>query len=201
MGLPIAKLVIATNSNDILARALANGRYEIRGVTATTSPSMDIEVSSNFERLLFEAYGREGARVDRKISLDLPQNGFFTIDQAPLEAIRADFAAGSADVLRTRELINETYRATGFLPDPHTAVGLAVASRFSDPAVPMVTLATAHPAKFPEAVKAATGCNPKLPDGFEDLLSKEEVFSEFDNDRISIERFILRNARAVAERV
>ena len=200
MGLPIDRLVIATNVNDILARTLATGRYELRAVTATTSPSMDIQISSNFERLLFEAYGRDAARI-RRMMTDLAGGAAFVIDPGPLAAIRADFSAGTADEATVAATMRDVHRGTGFLPDPHTAVGLAVAREFLAADAPMVTLSTAHPAKFPAAVKAATGVEPELPAGLGRLLSKDERFAVLPNDRGAVEEFVLERARAVADGV
>ena len=200
MGLPIETLVVATNVNDILARTLASGRYDVRGVTATSSPSMDIQVSSNFERLLFEAYGRDAAAV-RALMDSLAATGSFTIAEAALANIRRDFSAGRADEAEVAETIRRTHAQTGFLADPHTAVGLAVASRFARPGVPMVTLATAHPAKFPAAVAAASGVEPQLPAGFGDILNKSERFVTLANDRRTVEDHIARLTRAAGERV
>jgi threonine synthase len=196
MGLPIGRLVVATNVNDILARTLTTGRYELRGVHATTSPSMDIQVSSNFERLLFEAYGRDAAAV-RRLMAGLAQSGAFTIDPAPLAAIRDEFAGGSADEDEVAATIGRVASATGFLPDPHTAVGLAVAGRFLEPGVPMVTLSTAHPAKFAAAVEAATGRPPPLPEGFGDLLDGKESFTVVPNDQGAFETYLIGHAGAV----
>ena len=200
MGLPIDKLVIATNENDILARCLATGAYRLGDVTPTASPSMDIQVSSNFERLLFEAHRRDAEAVVTLMD-SLATSGEFVIEGAALKAIRADFVAGRADQGEGAETIRETYRRTGFLADPHTAVGLAVADRFRDPAIPMVTLATAHPAKFPEAVEAASGISPSLPAGFADQLGRAEHFKTIANDRAAVEAFITTRTRAVAEKV
>jgi threonine synthase len=199
MGLPIDRLVIATNSNDILARTIETGRYEIRGVTATASPSMDIQISSNFERLLFEAYGRDAAAV-RTLMADLAK-GSFVLDEKPLAAIRRDFAAGRADEAETFETIREIRTRTGFLPDPHTAVALAVAQRFRQADQPMLTLSTAHPAKFTEAVAAATGEAPALPVGLDGLLSRPEHFTTLANDGAAVLQFIARHTRAAAEKV
>jgi threonine synthase len=200
MGLPVARLIVATNVNDILARTLATGRYEVHGVQATASPSMDIQVSSNFERLLFEAYDRDGEAVARLMAT-LAQSGSFTVDPRPLAAIREDFDAGTADEEQTRATIAATWRDAGFLPDPHTAVGLAVASRHVSPPVPMVTLATAHPAKFAAAVEAATGQPAVPPPGFDDLMSKREDFVVLANDQAVVEDFLLAEANAVADGV
>ena len=199
MGLPIDRLVIATNANDILVRTLDSGRYELRPVTATASPSMDIQVSSNFERLLFEVYGRDGTAV-RRLMEDLDK-GRFTLDQTQTEAIRKDFAAGRADEAETAATMREVHARTGLLVDPHTAVGLAVSKRFARPGVPMITLATAHPAKFPAAVSAATGKEPKLPDGLDDLMQRREHFATIGNDRAAVERFIAGHTRALREKV
>lgn len=199
MGLPIESLVIATNSNDILARTLASGRYELRPVMATASPSMDIQVSSNFERLLFEALGRDGAAV-RRLMDDL-RSGSFALDAKALLAIRQDFAAGRADERETAETMREMYDRRGLLVDPHTAVGLTVAGRFAKPGTPMATLATAHPAKFPAAVLGATGREAILPDSLGDLMSRPESFTVIANDRTAVERFIAGHTRALMEKV
>jgi len=199
MGLPIERLVIATNCNDILARTLASGRYELHPVTATASPSMDIQVSSNFERLLFEAVGRDGAAVRRL--MDNLQSGSFTLGADALSAIRQDFVAGRADERETARTMREMYERSGLLVDPHTAVGLTVAGRFAKPGVPMVTLATAHPAKFPAAVLAATGRDVALPDGLDDLMSRPERFTVIANNQTAVERFIAGHARASMEKV
>lgn len=200
IGLPIGRLVIATNVNDILARTLSSGRYEVRGVTATASPSMDIQVSSNFERLLFEAHGRDPAPVASMMG-DLAAQGAFTISDNALAAIRADFAAGRSDEAETAATIRETFAATGFLPDPHTAVGLTVARRFADPGTPMVALSTAHPAKFAEAVSRAAGREALPPSGFDDMLKRRETFDILPNDRAAVENFILARARTGADKV
>jgi threonine synthase len=196
MGLPVARLIVATNVNDILSRTLATGRYEMRGVHATTSPSMDIQISSNFERLLFEAYGRDAAAV-RGLMEDLRKDGAFTVAEAPLAAIRDDFAAGMADEAEVAATIAETARETGFLPDPHTAVGLAVGQRFRARGVPLVTLSTAHPAKFAVAVEAATGRPPSLPEGFADVAGRGETFTVIANDQGRFEAYLTEHARAV----
>jgi threonine synthase len=199
MGLAINTLVIATNVNDILARTLATGRYDVRGVTPTTSPSMDIQVSSNFERLLFETYERDPTAV-RGLMEALFSTGAFAIAAQPLAAIRADFAAGRANEREVADAIATTYRSSGFLADPHTAVGLAVADRFARTGVPMVTLATAHPAKFPDAVKAAIGIEPAVPRGFAEILTKPERYVTIANDRQAVEDHISALTRAATEK-
>ena len=195
MGLPIEKLVIATNANDILRRALETGRYEVRGVAPTISPSMDIQVSSNFERLLFEATGRDAARVSAMMA-SLKQSGAFELGDDVREAIAEGFAAGTTDEEATAETMRGTLDRAGYLADPHTAVGIAVAERQRRAEVPMVTLATAHPAKFGEAVEAATGRHPPLPDWLADLHQRPERLSVLDNDRAAVQDFILARTRA-----
>lgn len=189
MGVPIDRLIIATNVNDILERTLRTGRYEVTGVTPTTSPSMDIQVSSNFERLLFEAHGRDSETIVRLMS-GLKQSGSFGLAQAPLAAIRAGFDASRCTEEEVAQTIAETLQTTGELLDPHSAVGYAVAKRTPQSSSPMVTLATAHPAKFPQAVEDASGIRPALPARLGDLMSREERFVELDNDLTLIESHI-----------
>jgi threonine synthase len=131
----------------------------------------------------------------------LSQSKAFTVDPAPLAAIRAEFAAGAASEDEVAATIAGTARATGFLPDPHTAVALAVAARFTRPGVPMVTLSTAHPAKFAAAVEAATGHPPPLPDGFAGLMERDESFVVIDNDQARFEDYLLAHAGAVKNEV
>ncbi|PZU87937.1 MAG: threonine synthase [Shinella sp.] len=194
MGLPIDKLVVATNENDILARTLKTGRYEMKGVSATTSPSMDIQISSNFERLLFEAYDRDDADI-RSSMESLKQSGSFEIKPDALKAIRKDFRAGRASEKQVADTIRDTLAQTGYLIDPHTAVGVYVASKFAKPSSPMVTLSTAHPAKFPAAVKSASGIDPALPAWLADLMTREERFDILDADLKAVETFVGEHAR------
>jgi len=199
MGLPIDRLVIATNVNDILVRTLATGTYDVREVVATSSPSMDIQVSSNFERLLFEATGRDGAQV-RRLMGSLTQSHRFSLSSPSLAEIRALFAAGRADEDETAATIRTALRETSRLVDPHTAVGLAVAEKETrDPAVPMIVLGTAHPAKFPDAVEAACGVRPAIPEWLADLPSRPERATPMPADQGAIERFILAASRAARE--
>lgn len=196
MGLPIEKLIVATNRNDILARTLATGRYEVGEVHPTMSPSMDIQVSSNFERLVHDAYGRDAAAV-RRLMESLSQSGAFTIDPLRLDAIRALFGAKRIDEAETAATIAATLAATGELVDPHTAVGLAAAkAERGDRATPMVTLATAHPAKFPDAVTKAAGIHPELPARMKDLFERCERLTVLPNDLGAVEGFIREHARA-----
>ncbi|MCA3554881.1 threonine synthase [Aestuariivirga sp.] len=195
MGLPIDRLLIATNVNDILDRTLKTGRYEQRGVRPSTSPSMDIQISSNFERLLFLAYARDPNAV-RHLMAGLAQSGSFTVGDRELEQIRHEFGSGAADEAETALTIRETLAQTGELLDPHTAVGYAVARKAEASASPMVTLATAHPAKFPDAVEKACGVRPGLPPRLSGLLTARERFTVLPNDVGSVRDFILSRQQA-----
>jgi threonine synthase len=190
MGVPIDRLVIATNMNDILDRTLKTGRYETKGVHASTSPSMDIQVSSNFERLLYEVHGRDPYAV-RRMMHNLSQSGAFTIADRELSQIRHEFDSGATDMAATAAVIRETLAATGELLDPHTAVGYAVARKTAPSASPMVTLATAHPAKFPDAVEKASGVRPGLPPRLLHLMSGKETFTVLPNDVATVRDHIL----------
>jgi threonine synthase len=196
MGLPVRCLRIAANVNDILARTLKTGIYEVREVHATASPSMDIQVSSNFERLLFEATGRDAARV-RALMASLNQSGRFVLPDPVLAAIRSEFDAGRADETETAAAIRAAWREAGDLVDPHTAVALAVADRdTSDSGVPNIVLSTAHAAKFPDAVEAACGVRPELPAWLDGLMTRSEQIKVVNNDQAEIERFVLSVSRA-----
>jgi threonine synthase len=199
MGLSIDRLTIAANENDILVRALASGLYKPLGVKATQSPSMDIQVSSNFERLLFEAYDRDASAV-RALMGSLKQSGEFAIAPGPLNAIRRDFDAYRVDEQACAEEIGRVYRSSGVVVDPHTAVGVAAARRAlaRDPATPVVALATAHPAKFPDAVARAIGRRPVAPERLSEIDSRPERFSVLPNDAAAAARFVRAHARAAA---
>ncbi len=191
MGLPVERLVIASNANDILVRTLDAGRYELRPVAATQSPSMDIQLSSNFERLLFEAHGRDGGAV-RRLMGQLQQSGSFSLDAAPLAAIRRDFDAVRMDETETTDEIARTWRETGKLIDPHTAVGVGAARAMLAvrPEVPMIVLGTAHPAKFPVAVEKATGISAPLPPHLADIFARKERFDVLPNDQARVEAYM-----------
>ncbi|PXA97406.1 threonine synthase [Nostoc sp. 3335mG] len=195
MGLPIERLVIATNANDILRRTMDTGRYEMSGVAPTISPSMDIQISSNFERLLFESAGRDAEAVSRMMAA-LKQSRGFDLPESAIAAIRREFAAGTSDEAATSRTIAETYARSGYLLDPHTAVGVTVARGIARGAEPMITLATAHPAKFPAAVKAASGIEPGLPAWLGDLYQRPERVSVLGNDQSAVEDFIGSRSRA-----
>jgi threonine synthase len=194
LGIPVDRLVIATNVNDILDRTLKTGRYETRGVRPSTSPSMDIQVSSNFERLLFEVHGRDPHAV-RRMMASLAQSGAFAIGDRELDAIRHEFDSGATDEAETAATITATLAQTGELLDPHTAVGYAVARKAQGSASPMVTLATAHPAKFPDAVEAASGIRPGLPARLGHLMRAKERYTVLPNDVTRVRDFILSEQR------
>jgi threonine synthase len=199
MGLPINRLVIATNVNDILARTLKTGVYELRDVVATTSPSMDIQVSSNFERLLFDAYDRNSAAI-RALMGSLAQSKRFTLSPQALTYIRGLFSADTADEDEVAATIRTVKRETDSFVDPHTAVGIAVAEKERrDPAIPMVVLSTAHAAKFPDAVEAACGVRPGLPEWLSDLEQRPERVTVLPVDQSAVERFVLGTSRAAQE--
>lgn len=198
MGLPVKRLVIATNMNDILARTLKSGCYEPKGVVATSSPSMDIQVSSNFERLIFEAAGRDAAQV-RELMDALSAQGHFTLSGDQLAAIRDLFAAESVSEDEVAETIRNVAEKTGYVCDPHTAVGIAAARRAHQPGTPMVTLATAHPAKFPDAVEKATGKRPEVPEHLRKRLAGEERYTVLENDYAVVTAYIETHAAAVQE--
>ncbi|HEY4981272.1 MAG TPA: threonine synthase [Pseudolabrys sp.] len=199
MGLPIDRLVVATNVNDILARTFATGTYELRDVMATTSPSMDIQISSNFERLLFETSRRDAAAV-RGMMASLAQSRRFVVPAHALKEMRALFSADRADEQESAATIRAWMREAGYCADPHTAVGLAVAEKETrDQSVPMVVLSTAHPAKFPDAVAAACGVTPALPDWLADLPNRPERVSVLPADQAAVERFVSSASRAARE--
>jgi threonine synthase len=196
MGLPIDKLVIATNVNDILVRTLATGTYEVRDVRPTSSPSMDIQVSSNFERLLFDANARDPKPVKAAMA-SLAQSRRFAIPPRALSEIRASFTADRADEEEVAATIRTVLRESGHFTDPHTAVGIAVAEKETrDPAVPMIVLSTAHAAKFPDAVEQACGARPALPDWLSDLGQRRERVKKMPADPSKIEQFVQTVSRA-----
>jgi threonine synthase len=190
MGLPVDKLIIAANRNDILARTLATGVYGIEGVEPSLSPSMDIQISSNFERLLFDLHDRDSGKI-----ADMMANFRATkkLELSPLALSRlcAEFAAASVSDDETMETIKECYKATGELLDPHSAVGLAAGNRVhAGTESPLIVLATAHPAKFPVAVEKASGIHSALPPHLADLFARKERFTRSGNDAEAIKKII-----------
>jgi threonine synthase len=190
MGLPIETLVIATNQNDILARCVATGKYEMTGVSPTLSPSMDIQISSNFERLLFDLYDRDASAIAGMMKT-FRSTKILTLSDAAHTRLKSQFAAASVNDAETKRIIAKTYQRTGELLDPHTAVGIGAATLCNAKReTPMVTLATAHPAKFPDAVKAATDLHPPLPDHMKNLYDLPERFVTLPNDTAAIQQHI-----------
>jgi threonine synthase len=189
MGLPIERLVIATNQNDILHRCLETGTYAKQGVRPSMSPSMDIEVSSNFERALFWAYGQDGAAIS-DLMTDLSNSGSFTVAQNALAALKGTYDSGRADEAETTAMIKLARETMNEVLCPHSAIGVHVAEQHAASSTPMITLATAHPAKFPDAVEGATGTRPALPPRMSDLFEREERFTQVPNDLGAIEALI-----------
>lgn len=190
MGLPIDQLIIATNKNDILARTLATGTYSMGGVSPSLSPSMDIQISSNFERLLFDLHGRDGAKINAMMNA-FREKKSLTLEPAAYAQFQREFAAAACNDDETLATINATYEATGELLDPHTAVGVHVAAiARCDVVTPVIVLATAHPAKFPDAVTKASGVTPALPAHLADLFSRPERVQEVANNVAAVKYVI-----------
>lgn len=195
MGLPVEKLVIATNQNDILRRTLETGRYEVGTVEPTVSPSMDIQISSNFERLLFEALDRD-AEATASLMASLAQSGAFSLPGHARDHIGAIMQAGTASEEQTLATIADVYENAGYLADPHTAVAIHVARRLRTPDAVMITLSTAHPAKFPDAVEKASGHRPALPQWLGDLMDRPERAHTMANDIEGLKTYIASKSRA-----
>jgi threonine synthase len=196
MGLPVARLVIATNLNDSLPRALATGIFEPKGVIATSSPSMDIQLASNFERLLFELAGRDSARVQELMG-ELRKTGAFRLRQGELEDMRSLFTAHAVDEREMEAAMRGLYEETGFIADPHTAVALAAARREQESDAtqpPMVVLSTAHAAKFPDVAMRATGHLPEEPERLRLRFGQEERCAVLPKDVGAVTEFILAHA-------
>ena len=189
-GTPISQLVVGSNSNDILTRWLATGVMEKTGVHPTISPSMDIQVSSNAERLLFELYERNPLLLADRMS-EFKDEGRVETGDTRLAAVTEVFDGASFDDEQTRAEIRRTYEATGVVLDPHTAVGVAAArAARRDHDVPMICLATAHPAKFPDAVEQAIGIRPELPEHLADLFDRDESYETMPGDLAALQQHI-----------
>ncbi|WP_299502727.1 threonine synthase [uncultured Roseobacter sp.] len=180
MGLPIDKLVVATNQNDILDRCLKGQGYHKGETVPSISPSMDIQVSSNFERALFDAYDREGPAIVQL--MDELKAGGFEVSQGAMQVLQSHYISGRATEAETMATIAAALKTTGELLCPHTAVGVKVADETRETGTPMITLATAHPAKFPDAVEQASGQHPPLPPRMADLYERAERVSRVPND-------------------
>ena len=196
MGLPVARLIVASNRNDILARFLASNDMSKRPVEASLSPSMDIGVSSNFERLLFELLGRDQAATAR-IMIDFAQTGRMDVPESAWRHATELFTGFALDDAGTTNAIRTPYARSGYLADPHTAIGLAAAAAHPCTHVPTIAAATAHRAKFPDAIQAATGIRPPLPRHLAGLYERPEKFSVAPNDlahiKAAVRAFTLRN--------
>jgi len=190
MGLPIERLVVATNQNDILDRCLKGQGYHKGETAPSISPSMDIQVSSNFERALFDAYGRDGNAV-KQLMEELSKGGF-DVSQGAMQMLQDTYSSGRASEAETSATITHALAQMGELLCPHSAVGVKVAEEQRDPHVPMITLATAHPAKFPAAVEAATGVHPPLPARMADLFDRPERLTRIENDLDALKAHVLK---------
>jgi threonine synthase len=196
MGLPVERLVIATNANDILDRFFRTGEMTKGAVTATLSPAMDIQVSSNFERLLFDMHGRDGRKVAQAMAA-FDQSGTMSVPAEVLDDARGLFASARLDDDGIRAEIAAAQKATGLTVDPHTATGLAAGRACrGDAAVPLVCLSTAHPAKFPDAVDQATGGRPELPERLAALMTLPERMIGLPNDLAAVQAHVRGHSRA-----
>ena len=193
MGLPINRLVVATNQNDILHRCLSGQGYHKGETSPSISPSMDIQVSSNFERALFDAYGRDGDAVSQLMD-ELKQGGF-EVSQDAMDILQNHFDSGRASEEETSSAITETLKTSGELLCPHSAIGVKVAKDQPASETPMITLATAHPAKFPDAVEAASGIRPPLPARMADLYDRDERVTRIANNLNALKDHIKGNIR------
>lgn len=193
MGLPISQLVIATNRNDILHRFMSGNKYEQHQLEHTLSPSMDIMVSSNFERLLFDLHGRDGLAV--KELLENATKGPVSIEDYRWKQARKLFDSAAVDDKATCDTIREVYEQNEYLLDPHTAIGVRAARTCRrDADIPMITLGTAHPAKFPDAItESGLTVKPELPAHMADLFEREERYTVLDNDRTGVQDFIAKH--------
>lgn len=195
MGLPIEKLVIATNSNDILARTLQTGRYASGDVHATISPSMDIQVSSNFERMMFDLSGRDGTVIAGYMR-DFASTGAITLSDEELSRAREIFLAEQVDDTTTKQVMANLAAESGYIADPHTAVGLKASLQLPAGWIPRITLSTAHPVKFGAAVEEATATVPALPLHMRDLYDRKERFVELANDQEALKAMVVKGTSA-----
>ena len=189
MGLPINKLIVATNRNDILKRVINTGEYKIEDVVETISPSMDIQVASNFERLIFDINSNDDSNVKEKMK-NLKEQKFFKIDNNQLKSIKHDFVSESLSEKETQNFIKNFYNKFNVILDPHTAVGYGVLNKISSEGINVV-LATAHPCKFPEAINKAIGLKPNLPKELVYIMSAKENYDLIPNNLDKIKNYIL----------
>ena len=195
IGVPIQQLVIGSNENDILSRWLASGTMTTRPVMPTLSPSMDIQVSSNVERLLFELNNRDGAATAEQLRA-FRASGELRLEQHQHQRLAALFCGSRYDDVETLAWMRSIYRTSGMVVEPHTAIGIAAATQHHVPGIPSVALATAHAAKFPAAVERATGVRPALPEALSDLFERSERSIDLPNDLAAIQHFVSRMSRA-----
>lgn len=190
MGLPIRRLILATGRNDILSRFIRTGRYESGEVHPTIAPSIDIQVASNFERLLFDMVGRESSEV-RRMMEEFSKTGLIELDESAMNRLHRLFASATIQEDTIRQTIGDVYQESGMLLDPHSAVGVAAGRELRQGnGEGLVYLATAHPAKFPDAVREATGVIPDIPERLQDALSGEERCENLPNDLATVEQYI-----------
>jgi len=190
MGLPVSQFVIGSNANDILIRFIESGRMESKGVLETTSPSMDIQISSNFERFMFELLGRDSSALN-DVMEEFKTSGRFSVTDTFMKRLKDIMDGERFDDEGTATLIGDIHKESGYLLDTHSAIGVGAArARRWDTSVPMVCLATAHPAKFPDAVKAAAGIHPELPSHLSDLYERKEKYTELPNNFDAIKGYI-----------
>lgn len=195
MGLPISQLIVGSNSNDILTRFFETGEMRVDGVVPTLSPSMDIQVSSNFERYLFDLFAEDGARV-RDFMGRFRQSGRYEVADLMLTNIRKLFDGHRLTDQATLDVIRQLYEETGELLDPHSAIGVAAGRACRrDPSIPVIALATAHAAKFPDAVEKATGVRPGLPPRLSDLFEREERYDVLPNDISVVKDYVRKVSR------
>jgi threonine synthase len=193
MGLPINRLILATNSNNILSRCINSGDYSMADVHHTFSPSMDIQIASNFERYLYYLLGCDGEKVVRAMDI-FKQTGKLEFTDKQKGQLKLDFSAAAIDDSETLTTISSFYEKTNYILDPHTAIGIAVGKKLRGPEFPLVCLATAHPAKFGDVVKTATGLDPELPEQLIKLAAKKRRVVTIPADKNRVKEYLAANA-------
>jgi len=189
MGLPIKKLIVATNENDILSRVINSGQYKPSTTKPSISPSMDIQVASNFERLLYDVVGKDDQKV-KLLMEKLKNEGGYSLSEKEISHIKSDFSASTISDRSTKETLKRVYKENQVLIDPHTATAFKSAEIHST-GEEMLVLGTAHPCKFPESVKEATGVEPKIPESIKNILNKKESYATLDDNIDVIKTHIL----------
>ncbi|MCW8914924.1 MAG: threonine synthase [Magnetovibrio sp.] len=190
MGLPVNQFIIGSNANDILIRFIESGAMESKGVMATTSPSMDIQISSNFERFLFELMDRDSDALNKAMD-SFKENGSYDVSDTVIQRLKDIMDGERFDDEGTAKLIGEVYKESNYLLDTHSAIGVGAArAKRKDKSIPVVCMATAHPAKFPDAVKAASGVHPELPSHLSDLYERDEQYTELPGSFDAVKGYI-----------